>query len=171
MTNNEEKYTPEKELTRDGDLRLRVMYKSKKALYFGLAAGAVFCLTMLWPLVLMGVFILSLTGFVQYSIKDYIVVDIYDTNVIIYDLTNELARKVAYDDIVEWTCKHGTSSADTIMFKLKDGEYIYKDTFLFGKAYREFNKIMPKKESQAVRDVENSTKKLQFRNPFKRKDK
>ena len=169
---NDEKYLPLDQFISDENLNATVMYKPKLAYYMGMIFGALLCFAVVihWSFALFGLFILSLSWLVGYFIQDYKVLAIYDTYVLVYDTEAVKARKVTYEEIVEWGCKHGKSGADSIMFKLKDDEVIYKDTFLSTKAYHTLNKLIPEKESQAVKDKENTKTKLQFRVPFIKKD-
>ena len=169
MSEINEKYLPEETIVREGKLLASIGYVPNMAFLVCGIVGVLLCVTRLWGLVILGVFIVVLTVSVKVFVKDYKVLDIYDNNLILYDLDNTYARKINYDSIVEWACKHGTSSADAIMLKLNDEEVIYKDTFMIGKAYRVINKLMPEKESQAIKDKENAKTKLKFDIPFFKK--
>jgi len=169
MSGNREKYQPEDTIVREGNLLATINYLPQTAFIICGILGVLLCVTWLWGLVILGIFIIVLTIFVKIYVKDYKVVDVYDTNLIIYALDSDEVRRVDFDSVTEWTCKKGTSGADSLMFKLSDGEVIYKDTFMIGKAYRVINKLMPDKESQAIRDRENAKKKLKLDIPFWKK--
>ena len=160
---------PENEIEREGNLLAQIGFKSNTALIASVIFGLLLCATMIWGLIIAGVVVLALAVFVQMKVKDYKVMDIYDTNLIIYDLDDNNAFRLELSKVKEWTCKHGGAGADAIMLTLDNGEVIYKDTFLLGKAYRNLNKVMPEKESQALKDEENKKSKLKFDIPFFKK--
>ena len=166
MSKNKDKYVAIDNISRDGDLRLALKYKPRLAYFTCLAVGCLLCITLHWAAIVMGLFLICLAVFMELTVKDYQVMDIYENFLIVYDLENDKARRIEFDDIVEWTCKHGMTNADSVMIKLQDGEYIYKDSFLSNRAYRVLNKLMPKKESQIVKDKENAKSKLKFDIPF-----
>ena len=171
MEENKEKYQNEKEVLRDGQMVVTINYKPKTAYMITILVSVALCLSFNWILVAFGVFVLALSCFVLFYVKDHKVMDIYDYYVLIYNLDNDMVRRINYEEVTEWTCKHGETGADAIMLKLVDEEVIYKDTFHTGKAYRAFNKIMPEKESQARKDAESAKTKLKFSNPFKKRSK
>lgn len=171
MSEINDKFIPIEEIDLTGQLIASIRYKPKLAIIICFGLGFLFIATLNIAMVLLGAFVVGLSWFVNYSIKDRKVVDIYSDNLVIFDNEQLLARKVVFEDIKEWTCKHGVSSADALMLVLEDGEEIYKNTFSVGKIYKKLNKLIPKKESQAIKDEESSKSKLKFRNPFTKKNK
>lgn len=129
-----------------------INYKPMSTLIIGLICGVILIATLNVYAIILGIFVLVYTAFVTKTVKDYRTLSIYDTYVLISDLDNEnKVRKINYDDVVEWTCKNNDGKANCVMFKLNDGEVIYKDTFQFNKAFNELNKLMPEKETMAIK--------------------
>ncbi len=114
--------------------------------------------------VILGVFVLVYAIFVTKTVKDYRTLSIYDTYVLVskLDSPNEV-KKINYEDVEEWTCKNNEGKANCVMFKLKDGEVIYKDTFQFNKAFNELNKLMPEKETMAIKKERQRQVQMKFK--------
>ena len=124
--------------------------------------------------IVLGLFILAFAAFVQLKVKDYPTLEVYQDFVLVYKLESDtLVRRIDYKDVEEWTCKDNEGKSNCVVFKLYNGETIYKDTFLSGKAYRLFRKLMGDKESRVVQHqkmVERNKKvkpKFKFKLPFK----
>ena len=166
MSTIDEKYLPIAEVDLDGELVGSVMYKTKLAPILCSIVAVALCLTLNWILILFAIFILGLAFFITKYVKDQKVADIYDTFIIVYLEDEGLARRIDYDNVVEWTCKHNDSGVDAIMLILEDGETIYKDTFAISKAYKMLNKLIPLKESRKVKEAKDRKFKLKFQNPF-----
>ena len=166
MSEKNSKAIPVEEIIPEGDPLAKIRYVSSTATIISLIFGVVLCATLNWGFVISGLLIIALTILVKINVRDYPVLDIYDDHLIVYELDTAYARQIAIADIKEWTGKHGSAGADAVMLTLKDGEVIYKDTFMIAKAYRILNKIMPDKESQAIKDEENKKTKIKFDIPF-----
>ena len=167
------KYVPLSSLDLHGECN-QIMFKPKGTLYGGLVAGVVL-LFLKHPLFIgLGVFILALDLFVIFKVNDYTTLTIYPTFVLVHQLDHaENVRVVEFEDIEEWTAKDNEGKTNCIIFKLKSGEMIYKDTFESTKAFNRLNKLMPEKEMRAVQARKNREKKVEFKfrfkNPFKKK--
>ena len=166
MSERNSKAIPVEEIVREGDPLARIRYIANTATIISLIFGGLLCVTLNWGFVISGLLIIALTILVKINVRDYQVLDIYDDYLIVYELDTAYARRIAITDIKEWTGKPGKAGADAVMLILNDGEVIYKDTFMISKAYRTLNKIMPEKESQAIKDEENKKTKLKFDIPF-----
>ena len=87
---------------------------------------------------------------------------------LIYKLdNNDLVRKIAYEEVEEWTCKDDGGKSNCVMIKLKTQEVIYKDTFQSSKVYSQFDKIMHEKETRAIQQEKNRQRQLKFKFKFK----
>lgn len=129
-----------------------INYKPNSTLIGAFIFSALMVITLNIYCVILGIFVLVYAVFVTKTVTDYRTLSIYDTYVLISEIDNaDKVRKVNYEDIQEWACKNNEGKANCVMFKLKDGEVIYKDTFQFNKAFNELNKIMPEKETMAIK--------------------
>ena len=169
MKVDNEKYLPKELVNCDGILKAEITYKPVFSVYIGLVIGCLLCATLIWQIVILGVFVLALTVVIFKFVNDYKVMDIYDNFLIIYAIEEPLARRVDFADIKEWSCKPGLSSSDSVMIVLNDGEVIYKDTFKINKVYKCLNKLIKEKESRVIKEKEKEGSKLVFKNPFKKK--
>lgn len=165
MENNKE-YVELSSLELTGNHICDINYKPNRTLIGAFVFAALMVITMNIYCVIIGVFVLIYAVFVYKTVEDYRTLSIYDTYVLITELDNpEKVRKINYDDVEEWTCKNNEGKANCVFFKLKDGEMIYKDTFQFNQAYNELNKIMPEKESMAIK--RERQRKVQMKFKFK----
>lgn len=149
-----------------------IMYKPKTTLLLAAVFAGAFILMGQLLTILLGVFIFLLALFVQFKVDDFPTLEIYKDYVLIYKLdSHTLVRKVNYDDVEEWTSMDNEGKSNCVVFRLKNGEKIYKDTFQSSKAYRELKKLMEDKESRVVQHrkmVEKNKKvKMKFKLPFK----
>ena len=167
MENNKE-YVELSSLELTGNHICDINYKPNSTLIGAFVFVALMVVLTIWTKsiygVILGVFVLAYAVFVTKTVKDYRTLSIYDTFVLISELDNSnKVRKINYDDIEEWTCKNNEGKANCVMFKLKDGEVIYKDTFQFGKAFAELNKLMPAKESMAIKKERQRKVQMKFK--------
>lgn len=165
MENNKE-YVELSSIELTGNHICDINYKPNSTLIGAFIFAALMIITMNIYCIIIGVFVLVYAVFVTKTVNDYRTLSIYDTFVLISELDNsDKVRKINYDDVEEWTCKNNEGKANCVMFKLKDGEVIYKDTFQFGKAFNELNKLMPTKESMAIK--KERQRKVQMKFKFK----
>ena len=151
MENNKE-YVELNSLELTGKHICDVNYKPTSTLIIGFIFALAMLLTRHLYGVILAVFVFAYTVFVSKTVKDYRTLSIYDTYVLVSEIDNSSkVRKICYEDVEEWTCKNNEGKANCVMFKLKDGEVIYKDTFQFNKAFNELNKLMPEKETISLR--------------------
>ncbi len=169
MNIKENEYVTPQELGDLGKPLKEITFKPKLTIYVVMAISVVLCITMIWPLVVLGVFFLLMAWYVSVNLPDRKVMDIYQGFLVIYEVDSEKVRKINFEEIEEWSCKAGKSGADSIMLRLTDGEVLYKDTFIINKAYRCLMKLLKEKESRAITERVNKGSKLVFRNPFKKK--
>ncbi len=151
-----------------------ILFKPKSTMLIAAVFAILFILMGQVLTIVLGLFIFAFALFVQFKVKDYPTLEVYDDFVLVYKLDSDsLVRKLDYCDIEEWTCKDNEGKSNCVVFKLYNGETIYKDTFLSGKAYRLFRKLMGDKESRVVQHqkmVERNKKvkpKFRFKLPFK----
>jgi len=164
MEKNE--YVDINEIDLTGTLIGTAGYKPQYAVILTCIGAALLCLTRNWIAIGLAGFLTAISLFVNYKVQERKTVGIYKEFLIIYDSDDDnKAQKINLDDIVEWTCKNGTSSADALYIKLKDGKEIYKNTFQIGKMFRCMNKCIPDKESARIKEEENKNKKLKFSIP------
>lgn len=162
--------SPLNEIENNGQLIANVYYKPNTATYICIVVSIAFILTLNPLAMFLGVFVLGIAAFVTFKIKDRITLGIYDTYLIMYSTDDQsMAQRFEYDQIAEWNCKSGTGISDALMLRLIDGQVIYKDTFQTSKVFKAFNKVIPKKETYAIREEENKKTKLKFSLPFKKK--
>lgn len=151
MENNKE-YVELSSIELNGNHICDINYKPMSTLIIGLVFAVLMLLTRNVYAIILAAFVLVYTVFVYKTVNDYRTLSIYDKYVLISEMDNpNKVRKINYEDVEEWTCKNNDGKANCVMFKLKDGEVIYKDTFQFNKAYNELYKLMPKKESMAIK--------------------
>lgn len=165
MENNKQ-YVEKKSLELTGKHISDIHYKPKTTLMVAYVFAALMLITMNIYCIILSVFVLIYALFVTKTVEDYLTLSIYDTYVLVSELDNpEKVRKINYEDIEEWTCKNNEGKANCIMFKLIDGEVIYKDTFQFNKAFNELNKLIPEKETMAIKKARLSKVQMKFKFP------
>lgn len=152
----------------DGQLIGEVFYKPHRAIIFGSITALLLAITRQPLAILLGVFVLALSLYVHYIIKDRKTLGVYDSYIIVYASDNpNLVRKISFDDIEEWDCKANENGVDAFMIKLIDQEVIYKDTFQLPKAFKLLRKVLPLKETRKIEEEKYKKKKLKFDNPLK----
>lgn len=169
MENNKD-YVLKSSLELDGKHICDITYKPKTTLVISLVCGLLFIATLNIYCVILGAFMLLYVVFVAKTVKDYPIISLYDTYMLIYELESyDMVRRINYVDIEEWTCKDTKGQNNCVRFKLIDGENIYKDTFQTSKAYSELNKLIPEKESLAIKHARQKDIKMKFKFklPFK----
>lgn len=151
-----------------------ILFKPNSTMIIAAVFAVLFILMGQVLTIVLGLFIFAFALFVQLKVKDYPTLEVYEDFVLVYKLESDsLVRKINYSDVEEWTCKDNEGKSNCVVFKLYNGETIYKDTFLSGKAYRLFRKLMGDKESRVVQHqkmVERNKKvkpKFRFKLPFK----
>lgn len=171
MIEENSNYVLVEDMEQEGTLIGSVMYKPYVAIVVSAIVGVLFILTGNWIAIIAGIVFFGIVILVYVNVKDRKTVDVYDEYLILYHTDEpEYGRRIDYYEIAEWTIKNGSSSSDSLMIRLKDGEVIYKDTFLSGKVYRYVNKAIPQLETRYLQAEENKKKKLKFRWPFKKKN-
>ncbi len=156
-------------LENDGILIGEVNFKPNRAIIIAFIAALALILTRHPLAIVLAAFILGIALYVHYNVKDRKTVGVYDNYLIVYGSENpELARRIDFEDIVEWECKTNQNGADAVMLKLNDEEVIYKDTFQLPLAAKLLRKALPAKDSRKIKEEKNKNKKLKFDNPFKR---
>lgn len=166
-------YIPENEITGCGKLIKNIMFKPKAAPIVCTFFAILLILIKSWISIALAIFTIVMVVYVALKVKDYKTISIYDNCIVLYDThQTDLARKIDYSDVVEWTVKASQGASDALMLKLNTGEIIYKDSFQVSSVYRELNKLMPERESRAIQAEKNkqSSAKFKFRFPkFKKK--
>ncbi|NLZ75092.1 MAG: hypothetical protein GX914_01155 [Erysipelotrichia bacterium] len=140
------------ELKPEGKLIKAIGFKSKLSETIALMVGIALCATLNIYAIILGLFFIVLSVVVMVLVKDYKTIDIYEKGVIIYN-SNDVTKAayIPYKDLQEWGGKYSEyGSSEAIMFKLKDGETIYKNTFLANRAYIYLNRLLSEKESKAI---------------------
>jgi len=149
-----------------------VGYKPKWALIICCVIGVALCLTMNWIAILFGVMLAGISLFLNYKVKEYKVMGIYDQGILLYPNPNkkeDSIRRIHFDEIAEWTVKSGANSADALMIQRADNEILYIVTFQTGKAANFLNKVIPNKESRKIQEEKNKQKAVKFKWPFKKR--
>lgn len=163
-------YVEKSTLELPGEPIALIMYKPKTTLLLAAIFTVAFILMGQLLTILLGIFIMAFALFVQFAIKDYPTLEIYPDFTLVYKLDSlSLVRKVKYEDVEEWSSLSSEGKTNAMMFKLNNGEVIYKDTFCSSKAYRVFKKLMGDKESRVVahRKMEEKNKNIKFKFRFK----
>lgn len=168
------KYVEKATLSLPSEHLALILFKPRSTMLIAVIFAALFVLMGEILTIVLGLFILAFAAFVQLKVKDYPTLEVYQDFVLVYKLESDtLVRRIDYKDVEEWTCKDNEGKSNCVVFKLYNGETIYKDTFLSGKAYRLFRKLMGDKESRVVQHqkmVERNKKvkpKFKFKLPFK----
>lgn len=168
MIKEDEKMVLLSEIEIDKPLIKTIKYKPTFSVYAVIIIGILLMLTRHIAFVLLGLFFIGLACIVLFVVKEKDTLSIYENFVIVHDFSRpDYGRKVLYDDIVEWNCSSKDGNSSGITLKLIGDEVVYKDTFQTSAAFKELNKIMPAKETQAIRIEENKKKQLVFDNPVK----
>ena len=163
------KYMDINEIDLTGTLIGKVGYKPQYAVIFICVGAALLCLTRNWIAIALAGFMAAISLFVNQAVKERKTVDIYQEFLIIYSSDDDgKAIKIGVDDIVQWECKSGTTSADALCIKLKSEEEVFKNTFQTSKMFRYMNKCIPSKEATSIKEKENRKKKLKFSLPFRK---
>lgn len=166
-------YIPENEITGCGNCIKNIMFKPKSAPIICGVFALLLLLIRSWISIALAIFTIAMVLYVALKVDDYKTISIYDNCIVLYDTKQpELARKIDYADVVEWTVKASEGASDALMLKLSSGEILYKDTFQVSLVYKELNKLMPEKESRAIQAEKNkqTSAKFKFRFPkFKKK--
>ncbi len=141
------------ELKPEGKLIKKIGFKSRFSEILFFIIGVALCVTLNIYAILLGLFLIAISFFVFKFVKDYKTMDIYEKGIVIYATENDsMAIYVPYDDLQEWTGKYSEyGSPEAIMFKLKNGEKIYKNSFLSNKAFFHLNKLIGEKESKRIK--------------------
>ncbi|MFI3283584.1 MAG: hypothetical protein R3Y57_00725 [Erysipelotrichaceae bacterium] len=164
MTIIDEEYQPVNEIEIDEPLVAEIGFKPLYASYICLIVGILLIITGFTIAMMLGAFFILISLFVHFALKDYKTMDIYETYLILYDTADvSLAKKVMFDDIVEWNCKNSEKTTDALMLKFGEFDVIYKDTFQANKVYKVLYKLIREKETYVIKEEENKKKKLVFR--------
>ena len=140
------------QLQPEGKLIKKFGFKSRTSEIIFFVLGLVLCFTLNILAAILGLFLIAISFFVFKYVKDYKTLDIYEKGIIIYASEDDSkAIYIPYDDLQEWTGKYSEyGSSEAIMFKLKNGETIYKNTFLANKVFAILNRIIGSKESKTI---------------------
>ncbi len=112
------------------------------------------------------------------KVKDHKTIDIYEKGVVVYKSDDDnKAIYIPFNELQEWGGKYSEyGSSEAIMFKLQNGETIYKNTFLANNAYIHLNRVASEKESKAIAAEKRKNHPLthplieKFKNKLMRKD-
>ncbi len=146
-------FVKREEINPEGKLIKKIGFKSKMSEILFLVVGLALCATLNIYAILLGLFLIAISFFVFKFVKDYKTMDIYEKGIIIYATEDDsMATYISYDDLQEWTGKYSEyGSPEAIMFKLKTGETIYKNSFLANSAFLHLNKLIGEKESKRIK--------------------
>lgn len=160
-------YVNKETLTPKGNLIKSVKYKPTTPVIVMTVVGVACMLTFNMIAFLLGVVFLFFAYIVAYKVEDYVTVDFYESNMIVYNSVNHnLAFSIDYDDIKEWNINRSKSYAIYIL--LNNGYSFFIDTYQCGSAQKALLEVMPKKNSVDIRIEENRKRKFVFKNPFKK---
>ena len=153
-------YRPVEELTVEGQFRKAVCFKPKRAPFFCIILGALFLIPNNLIVRILGIFFIAMGLFVLLEVKDYKVMDLFDTGVMVYgDRDNKTAFFLPYEDVKEWEVTH-ENGHDTIEFLLEDGRSIIKDSFEADNAYKELYVLIKEKERRYIQAEKDREKPL-----------
>ncbi|MDO4198629.1 MAG: hypothetical protein Q4D13_06555 [Erysipelotrichaceae bacterium] len=155
-------YKPVAELETEGNFVKYIGYKPKFAPYLVIAMGVALLFVNILLVRLTGVFFILLAMVVIGLVKDYKVMDIFSKGLMIYgDDEGKCACFVNYDDLKCWTVSNDQSH-DSLIFTLNSGNRIVKTTFQAHSAYSAINRIIPEKEENYIRRMEERNRPFDF---------
>jgi len=171
-------YVDIKELKPEGKFIKGIGFKSKISEVLAIIIGIALCVTLNIYAIILGLFFIALSVFVLIKVKDHKTMDIYEKGVIVYKSDDDnKAIYIPFNELQEWGGKYSEyGSSEAIMFKLKNGETIYKNTFLANNAYIHLNRVASEKESKAIAAEKRKNQPLThplietFKNKLMRKD-
>lgn len=160
------------ELEENGKLLGSITYKPSRAILAVMIVGCA-CIILFRNTfgLVFGGFLLILSSFVFFKVKDHKVMDVYDDALILFDNHDETrVLRLTLDEIVEWNVNRDENYLITL--KLKDGEQLGAQTFQVNEVHSLLKKVLPRKSTdEIVRKKVYSTKSAGFSLLNKRKDK
>ena len=150
-------YVPVEEITVEAPFRKAIGFKPKRAPLFCMILGVLLLIPNNLIVRLLGLFFIAMGLLVLLKVKDYKVMDLFDTGVMVYgDRGKRTACFLPFEDLKEWEVSH-ESGHDTIEFVMNDGRIVVKDSFEADSAYRVLYQLAREKERrylQAQKDRE-----------------
>lgn len=160
-------YVNKETIAPNGNLIKSVKYKPTTPVIVMTIAGVVCMLTFNMIAFILGVVFLLFAYVVAKKVEDYVTVDFYENEMVVYNSVNHnLAFSINYNDIKEWNINRSKSYA--IYIQLNNGYSFFIDTYQCGAAQKALLEVMPTKNSVDIRIEENRKRKFVFKNPFKK---
>ena len=151
-------------------MKTDIFYKPKYPQIVMLICGVAVCFLGHLFAYIMGLFFVAFALVVQLFVKDHIVMSIDDKKIVFFnDRSGKVDREIWLDEVVEWNINR--QKPYSLYLKLNTGEVLLRESFQLAKANRALRKLMPKKETLAIKQAESRKTKLAFKNPFKKKGK
>ncbi len=149
----------------------KIYYKPKYAQFIVALCGCALVFLGQVIAIIAGLFLVGSALIVQFAVKDYLVFELTDHSIIIYDPKGkeEVIGEIEYTDIEEWNVNR--RKAYSLYLRLSNGRELLRETYQVGKLERRLKKRLPGKETMEIQAKKNRETKLVFRNPFNKKNK
>jgi len=117
--------------------------KRPKYTYFALLATAIFCFILgrnfiVWGI---GIFLVVITAYSYFNVKESYAADIYNDFVTIYlDQDDDHCLIITWNQILEWQVKPGNIGPDTVILRLDDESHVHITSYSAYGIMTHFNK-------------------------------
>jgi hypothetical protein len=113
-----------------------------------------------WLLIFFGLYFIGMVVFSVVMVKDRIVADLYDDQVVLYDKQDQrYGVIIPLSEVESWKYQTGVATGDTLTITLENGEVFAVESFKSRKIVRHFYKRLPEKEQRRkIFDVLNKKK-------------
>lgn len=100
---------------------------------------------------LAGIVLIAAALYVIFFVRNSQVMDIYTGGILAHaDNNDSLVLFLPYGEISQWSVKRSGSGTQVVMLMLRDGQYVYKETFEMAGIRRVLLKYLPEKEFTAA---------------------
>lgn len=113
-----------------------------------------------WLLIFFGLYFIGMVVFSVMVVKDRVVADLYDDQVVLYDKQDQrYGVIIPLNEVESWKYQTGVATGDTLTITLTNGEVFVVESFKSRKIVRHFYKRLPEKEQRRkIFDVLNKKK-------------
>ena len=102
-----------------------------------------------WLLIFFGLYFIGMVVFSVVMVKDRIVADLYDDQVVVYDKHDQrYGVIIPFAEVESWKYQTGVATGDTLTITLNNGEVFSIESFKSRKIVRHFYKRLPDKEQR-----------------------
>ena len=102
-----------------------------------------------WLLIFFGLYFIGMVVFSVVMVKDRIVADLYDDQIVLYDKQDpRYGVVIPFSEVESWKYQTGVATGDTLTITLTNGEVFAVESFKSRKIVRHFYKRLPDKEQR-----------------------